>query len=184
MLQAQNINLAEWNWVDALDTKDDVQAVYTRPMKEKLDELHIPHEIVWDPGPGEDTRERVEAVNRWFVHDWQNLDNKIKSSIVEGVSVFLAMFDMPDVAKVFCPVAPLTSDDPQAIILQAAIKRARADKDAKKAKQPEPEADPETETQPKPEAQAGAEARAATGAGGQAGPEAKGRTVGTGAARH
>ena len=132
--------------------KDDVQAVYTRPLREKLDELNIPHEIVWEPGPGEDTRERVEAVNRWFVHDWQNLDNKIKSSIVEGVSVFLAMFDMPDVAKVFCPVAPLTSDDPQAIILQAAIKRAKADKDAKEAEQPEPEADPEPEAQPKPEA--------------------------------
>ena len=152
VLQAQKLNLAEWNWVDAPETQDDQQAVYTRPLKEKLDELNIPHEIVWEPGPGEDTRERVEAVNRWFVHDWQNLDNKIKSSIVEGVSVFLAMFDMPDVAKVFCPAAPLTSDDPQAIILQAAIKRAKADKDAKKAKQPEPEADPETETQPKPEA--------------------------------
>ncbi len=136
--------------------RKDQQAVYTRPLKEKLDELNIPHEIVWEPGPGEDTRERVEAVNRWFVHDWQNLDNKIKSSIVEGVSVFLAMFDMPDVAKVFCPAAPLTSDDPQAIILQAAIKRAKADKDAKKASsQPEPEteeADPEPETQPEPEA--------------------------------
>ena len=148
VLQAQKLNLAEWNWVDAPDMKDDVQAVYTRPLKEKLDELNIPHEIVWEPGPGEDTRERVEAVNRWFVHDWQNLDNKIKSSIVEGVSVFLAMFDMPDVAKVFCPVAPLTSDDPQAIILQAAIKRAKADKDAKEAEQPEPEADPEPEAQP------------------------------------
>ena len=148
----QNINLAEWNWHNAPEKKDDQQTVYTRPLKEKLDELNIPHEIVWEPGPGEDTRERVEAVNRWFVHDWQNLDNKIKSSIVEGVSVFLAMFDMPDVAKVFCPAAPLTSDDPQAIILQAAIKRAKADKDAKKAKQPEPEADPETETQPEPEA--------------------------------
>ena len=33
VLQAQLINLAEWNWVDAPDTKDDVQAVYTRPMK-------------------------------------------------------------------------------------------------------------------------------------------------------
>ena len=148
VLQAQNINLAEWNWVDALDTKDDVQAVYTRPMKEKLDELHIPHEIVWDPGPGEDTRERVEAVKRWFVHDWQTLDNKIRSSIVEGVSVFLAMFDMPDVAKVFCPVAPHISDDPQAIILQAAIKRAKAEKDAKEPKQPEPEAEPEPEAAP------------------------------------
>ena len=48
-------------------------------------------------------RERVAAVKRWFDNDWQKLDNKIKSSIVEGVSVFLSMFDMPDVARVFCP---------------------------------------------------------------------------------
>ena len=148
--KAHLINLAEWNWLDAPEKKD-VQTVYTRPLKEKLDELHIPHEIVWEPGPGEDTRERVEAVKRWFVHDWQTLDNKIRSSIVEGVSVFLAMFDMPDVAKVFCPVAPHISDDPQAIILQAAIKRAKAEKDAKEAKQPEPEAEPEA--QPEPEAE-------------------------------
>ena len=134
VLQAQNINLAEWNWVDALDTKDDVQAVYTRPMKEKLDKLNIAHEIVWEPGPGQDTRERVEAVKRWFVHDWQTLDNKIKSSIVEGVSVFLAMFDMPDVAKVFCPAAPHIPDDPQAIILQAQLRRLKAEQDAEAEK--------------------------------------------------
>ena len=34
------------------------------------------------------------------------LDNKIRSSIVEGVSVFLSMFDVPSVARVFCPAAP------------------------------------------------------------------------------
>ena len=39
-------------------------------------------------------RLRVEAVNRWYVHDWNTLDNKIRSSIVEGVSVFLSMFDL------------------------------------------------------------------------------------------
>ena len=127
--KAQLINLAEWNWVDA-PKKKDVQVVYTRSVKAKLDKLKIAHEIVWEPGPGEDTRERVEAVKRWFVHDWQTLDNKIKSSIVEGVSVFLAMFDMPDVAKVFCPAAPHITDDPQAIILQAQIKRLKAEKDA------------------------------------------------------
>ena len=43
------------------------------------------------------------------------------------VSVFLAMFDMPDVAKVFCPGAPEVSDDPQTISAQArAIIRAKA----------------------------------------------------------
>ena len=50
-------------------------------------------------------RLRVEAVNRWYVHDWNTLDNKIRSSIVEGVSVFLSMFDLPNVARVFCPPA-------------------------------------------------------------------------------
>ena len=127
--KAQLINLAEWNWVDA-PKKKDVQVVYTRSVKAKLDKLKIAYEIVWEPGPGEDTRERVEAVKRWFVHDWQTLDNKIKSSIVEGVSVFLAMFDMPDVAKVFCPAAPHITDDPQAIILQAQLRRLKAEKDA------------------------------------------------------
>ena len=51
-------------------------------------------------------RLRVEAVNRWYAHDWNTLDNKIRSSIVEGVSVFLSMFDLPAVARVFCPPAP------------------------------------------------------------------------------
>ena len=156
----QLINLAEWNWTNAPETKE-LKTIYTRPLKEKLDALKIAHEIVWEPGPGEDTRERVEAVKRWFVHDWQTLDNKIRSSIVEGVSVFLAMFDMPDVAKVFCPVAPHISDDPQAIILQAAIKRAKAEKDAKEPKQPEPEAEPEPEAQPEPEAKPEPEPEAA-----------------------
>ncbi len=155
--QAHLINLAEWNWTNAPEAKK-LQAVYTRPLKEKLDELHIAHEIVWDPGPGEDTRERVEAVKRWFVHDWQALDNKIKSSIVEGVSVFLSMFDMPDVAKVFCPAAPHITDDPQAIILQAQIKRLKAEKEPK---QPEPEAEPEPEAQPEPEAKPEPEPEAA-----------------------
>ena len=51
-------------------------------------------------------RQRVEAVNRWYRHDWQMIDNKIRSSIVEGISVFLSIFDLPDVARVFCPPPP------------------------------------------------------------------------------
>ena len=51
-------------------------------------------------------RHRVEAVGRWYANDWQKLDNKIKSSIVEGVSVFLSIFDLPEVARVFCPPCP------------------------------------------------------------------------------
>ena len=129
ILQAQPMNLAEWVWDDT-DDPEESQAEYTRPMEAKLDELGIDYRIVWESGPGEEMRERVEAVKRWFVHDWQALDNKVKSSIVEGVSVFLAMFDMPDVAKVFCPKAPEESDDPQAIEAQAQILRMKKAKEA------------------------------------------------------
>ena len=142
--------LAQWDWTPTPGGQQQ-QAVHTRPLKAKLEELKITHEIVWESGPGEDTRERVEAVKRWFVHDWQALDNKIKSSIVEGVSVFLSMFDMPDVAKVFCPAAPHITDDPQAIILQAQLKRLKAEKDAAAekagaAEKAEPEAEPDDKT--------------------------------------
>ena len=130
VLEPQIGQLAQWDWTPTPGGQQQ-QAVHTRPLKAKLEELKITHEIVWESGPGEDTRERVEAVKRWFVHDWQALDNKIKSSIVEGVSVFLAMFDMPDVAKVFCPAAPHITDDPQAIILQAQLKRLKAEKDGR-----------------------------------------------------
>ena len=148
VLEAQSEHLCEWNWTVAPGGQDH-QAAYTRPMKAKLDEHKIAHEIAWESGPGEDTRERVEAIKRWFVHDWQTLDNKIKSSIVEGVSVFLSMFDMPDVAKVFCPAAPHITDDPQAIILQAQIKRLKAEKDAAAEKAGAAEA---AEAEPEPDA--------------------------------
>ena len=114
------MKLAEWVWEGTLG-REEKQAVYSRAMLNKLDELKLTYRVVWDPGPGDEVRERVEAVKRWFVNDWQTLDNKVKSSIVEGVSVFLAMFDMPDVAKVFCPPAPEVPDDPQAISVKARV---------------------------------------------------------------
>ena len=67
----------------------------------------IPHQIErHDYGSAQDLRLRIEAVNRWYQHDWTRLDNKIRSSIVEGISVFLSMFDLPAVARVFCPPPP------------------------------------------------------------------------------
>lgn len=49
---------------------------------------------------------RLDAIERWYRYDWQQLDPKLRTSIVEGVSVFLSMFDLPDVARVFCPDRP------------------------------------------------------------------------------
>ena len=66
----------------------------------------IPFEIEGGEGAGSELRERVEAVERWYRNDWSVLDAKLRTSIVEGISVFLSLFDQPEVAGVFCPPPP------------------------------------------------------------------------------
>ena len=79
----------------------------TPPARAYLTDHKITHDRErFESSSAQEIRLRVEAVNRWYVHDWNTLDNKIRSSIVEGVSVFLSMFDLPSVARVFCPPAP------------------------------------------------------------------------------
>ena len=97
--------LADWTWTTVVG-EELWETTASTALREKLEELKLTCRVVWEPGSGTDIRERVEAVKRWYIHDWQKLDNKIKSSIVEGVSVFLSLFDMPDVARVFCPPPP------------------------------------------------------------------------------
>ena len=35
----------------------------------------------------------LESVKRWFYQDWRRIENKLRTSIVEGISVFLSLFD-------------------------------------------------------------------------------------------
>src|ERR1700732_1207847 len=45
---------------------------------------------------------QLEAVKRWFFHDWRRIEPKLRTSIVEGISVFLSLFDdNPDVNSTF-----------------------------------------------------------------------------------
>jgi len=49
----------------------------------------------------------------WFHDDWQRIEPKLRTSIVEGISVFLSLFDdNPKVKRLFCP--PKECYDPQA----------------------------------------------------------------------
>jgi hypothetical protein len=51
-----------------------------------------------------DKVEQLYAVQRWFREDWKRIEPKLRTSIVEGVSVFLSLFDdNPKVKRVFCP---------------------------------------------------------------------------------
>ncbi len=56
-----------------------------------------------EPEPAGDRQRELQTVITWHRHDWGKLDTRLRSSIVEGVSVFLSLFDQPDVADVFCP---------------------------------------------------------------------------------
>ena len=57
-------------------------------------------------GPSEDDVKLHEKIKQWYADDWLGLDEKLRSSIVEGMAVFLGIFVEPRVAKVFCPKNP------------------------------------------------------------------------------
>jgi hypothetical protein len=49
-------------------------------------------------------RHQFEALERWYQHGWSRLDSRLRSSITEGVVVFLSLFDdNPAVHRAFCP---------------------------------------------------------------------------------
>ena len=56
-----------------------------------------------EPEPADSAQRQLQTVVTWYRHDWSQLDERLRSSITEGVSVFLSLFDQPDVADVFCP---------------------------------------------------------------------------------
>ena len=76
-------------------------------LRAKLKKLGVRYETEFiGSGAGREFAERVEAIERWYLHDWSALDAKLRTSIVEGISVFLSLFDQPEVASVFCPPPP------------------------------------------------------------------------------
>ena len=58
-------------------------------LRDRLAELEIPFETEEsEGGAGSELREQVEAIERWYLNDWMALDAKLRTSIVEGISVF------------------------------------------------------------------------------------------------
>lgn len=100
------------------DTESDrMRAIYTEELEARLRELSIPFEIEIEAGGPEANddikRQQFEAVRRWFFQDWKRIEPRLRTSIVEGISVFLSLFDdNPAVKRVFCP--PKETYDPVA----------------------------------------------------------------------
>ena len=97
--------LNKWDWKSETDKERSTTA------SNQLEEVLAVHTIdnrTIDPPPPMKTLELeiIESVERWYQHDWTKIDLKLRTSIVEGVSVFLGLFDTPDVARIFCPPKP------------------------------------------------------------------------------
>ncbi len=96
--------LHAWTW-HAEVPGDRMWAHWSADLAEALGAT-IPHQIQ-DCPPAADEVEKLaqfESVKRWFEDDWMRIEPKLRTSIVEGVSVFLSLFDdNPKVKHTFCP---------------------------------------------------------------------------------
>ncbi|MDE0166734.1 MAG: TraM recognition domain-containing protein [Bryobacterales bacterium] len=105
---AHGRKLKDWEWKDEPDKEK--SAVVDADLVATLTKLSIDHRTVEPPAAntaGKSPRlERIEAVKRWYHLDWMKIDLKLRTSIVEGISVFLGLFDTPEVARMFCPPEP------------------------------------------------------------------------------
>ena len=45
-------------------------------------------------------------MRRWYAQDWVTIDSKVRPGIIEGLSVFLSVFDLRDVGATFRPRKP------------------------------------------------------------------------------
>ena len=90
------------------DEKEDRYLAEASPeLRDILRMRGIPSEprTVHDPAQADPEKlAQLEAVQRWFRDDWKRIEPKLRTSIVEGVSVFLSLFDdNSKVKRVFCP---------------------------------------------------------------------------------
>lgn len=78
---------------------------YDSELETYLDAQGVPYRVQRAQGSGWAARKhQLEALERWYVHGWSRLDARLRSSITEGVVVFLSLFDdNPAVHRAFCP---------------------------------------------------------------------------------
>ena len=98
--------LAFGSWNELED--GECKASKTPALKEWLQTEGIPYRVTVPKSHTKPERllARWQSVKTWYDHDWMKLDPKLRTSCVEGISSFLSLFDMEDVADIFCPQAP------------------------------------------------------------------------------
>ena len=103
--------LARFAWEKNVTT-DQMESLLTPDLEKFLVENKVSHEVKEldvlpsgvKPIRDEYRREQFQAVRRWFHEDWMRIEQRLRTSIVEGISFFLSLFDdNPTLKKIFCP---------------------------------------------------------------------------------
>ena len=104
-VHAKTAAFEKWTWEDDSSARE-VWSHWSFDLEEALKAGDIEYRTE-DHEPAPDEADRVaqfEAVKRWFDDDWMRIEPKLRTSIVEGISVFLSLFDdNPKVKHTFCP---------------------------------------------------------------------------------
>ncbi len=97
-----------------VEDDDHVAHPYEADLEAFLAARHVGYVVQKAQGTAWTARKlQLEAVERWYVHGWSKLDARLRSSIVEGVVVFLSLFDdNPAVHRTFCPPRRAYTEDP------------------------------------------------------------------------
>jgi hypothetical protein len=107
--------------LDGLDLTQDGQDVWHGPATAEtmaaIKKGHVPHHVdlraTSTPGIDPEKQDQFVAVRRWFENDWSAISGNLRTAVVEGISVFLSLFDTNTaVKKIFCP--PKEAYDPKA----------------------------------------------------------------------
>src|SRR3954470_8931217 len=95
----------QWDWHED-ETGEETWTHWSQVIQDTLESLHVTWRLeTTTPDPREAHKQaQFEAVKRWFENDWMRIEPKLRTSIVEGISVFLSLFDdNPKVKYTFCP---------------------------------------------------------------------------------
>jgi hypothetical protein len=78
---------------------------YDAELEMYLAERQVPFEVRKARGMGwADRKHHLAALERWYFAGWSKLDQRLRSSITQGIVVFLSLFDdNPAVHRAFCP---------------------------------------------------------------------------------
>ena len=101
-------SFADETWADC---------VLTARLERQLDRAGVTYEVYQKAPAGKlphpEAGAILEEVHNWYCNDWMELDEKTRSNVIEGISIFLGMFVHPDVKRVLCPPPPLGADSPR-----------------------------------------------------------------------